>query len=106
MWLSPWQRLQRTRKPAAIMLTAVALSACTFTDSTANSNALSAQPDSVANANGLECVKIRRTGTRIPEKVCTTQAQRDAAAATGRDVLDTIIQGGGIQTGQAPHGGG
>ncbi|TXS96254.1 hypothetical protein FV139_01780 [Parahaliea maris] len=60
-----------------------ALSACSSTSSSYSSNA--AAENSVASADGVICERIPVTGTRKMEKVCTTQAQRDARARAAKD---------------------
>ncbi len=63
----------------------VALSACSSSTSTSGSSASLAANSSSTSADGVICERIPVTGTRKMEKVCTTQAQREARARAAKD---------------------
>ena len=61
----------------------LALSACSSTDELAGSDNATAKND-----NGYECKMVRRTGSNLPEKVCTTKKQRDEQAKKSKEWME------------------
>lgn len=66
-----------------VLAAVFALSACSSTSSTYQSNA--AENTVASNDDGVICKRVAVTGTRKMEKVCTTEAQREARARAAKD---------------------
>ncbi|GIU29702.1 hypothetical protein L2719_08405 [Shewanella schlegeliana] len=63
-------------KWVGLSATVILLSACGSTNEAAEGGA-EAQTNTSAKNNGYRCEKITVTGSRMPVRKCTTQAQRD-----------------------------
>jgi len=56
---------------------ALAITGCASTD------------DQIAKSgNGYRCEKVKVTGSNIPKKICTTQAQRDEIERRSKEMLE------------------
>ena len=55
-------------------------------DKTAKDPAL----ERAAKREGLECRRVKETGSRTSRKVCTTRAQRESRAQRARDDLERV----------------
>lgn len=79
------------RSPSAIVATislaiALAFAMPAKADKAAKDPAL----ERAAKREGLECRRVKETGSRTSRKVCTTKAQRESRAQRARDDLERV----------------
>ena len=96
-------------KSYIVIMAAMLVSACGSTDTASVSKhkediakCMAANPDNKevcvseesSNRVGLVCKNVTVTGSRLPERVCTTQAQRDERSKNSRMMVDGIQRRG------------
>lgn len=94
----------------ALMLGMLGCAGTSGTGTAGTSTETASQEQAVAKNNaaseddeGLICKRVKRTGTRISERICTTREQRRASAEASREAVNkigvTATQIGGLPDG-------
>lgn len=67
------------------------LSSCVNSSPSTTTKSLKFDEQTMAKAKkltGYQCRKVKMTGSRLPQKVCSTSAQRDAAKREAKKLLE------------------